>query len=143
MFILLHPVLVHFTCALVPCSWAADVVGRVSRSRSLQHAGAWTLAAAAVATPIAAVVGWTWWFSMDRPHDSYMIAHEWIGTSLAVLLLPLAAWRLRDLKHDRAPGWAFLGLFAALLLATMAQGHLGGVHVYAPESIASADPAGT
>jgi uncharacterized membrane protein len=46
-----HPVLVHFTTALLPASFFSDAVGKYSSRCSLNQAAFWMLLYAAIATP--------------------------------------------------------------------------------------------
>src|SRR4051794_32627659 len=88
----LHPILVHFTAALVPVSFTADLLAKAVRRRSLADAAWWTLLAAAVVTPLTAATGWWLRLSMARSptgQDPLMVVHQWLGTFLVVPFLAL------------------------------------------------------
>lgn len=125
----IHPILVNFTAALIPTSFLADVLGRCLRKQSLTETAWWTLLLAAIVTPLTAAAGWYWMRQMDMPGmDSRQMAiHQWLGISLAVLFIALAAWRGRFYRRATVPGYAYLGLLALLCGLLTVQGHLGGV----------------
>src|SRR5437773_3296385 len=89
----LHPILVHFTAALVPVSFAADVLGRAVRRRSFAEVAWWTLLLAAVITPMTAATGWWLRLSMETGQNPVMAVHQWLGSGLVVLCIGLCAWR--------------------------------------------------
>src|SRR5512132_2595329 len=92
----LHPILVHFTAALVPVSFAADVLARAVRGRSLADVAWWTLLLAAVITPLTAATGWWLRLSMEQvaaEQASVMAFHQWLGSVLILPFIGLCAWR--------------------------------------------------
>lgn len=123
----LHPLLVNFTAALIPASFVSDLLGRLLRRESLIAAGFWTLLYAAVITPLTAVAGWLWLNDVGDMGHAEMLVHKWLGTALAVLLLPMLFWRWRIKKRRAAPSAVYLVVSAVLVLSLTVQGHLGGM----------------
>ena len=123
----LHPILVHFTAALVPASLISDLAGRFLRRESLYHAAWWMLLYAAVITPLASIAGWLWFDAMNRPGDLAMRTHLYLGTALAIALLPLMLWRLRLHRRQAVPTGIYLFVTGVLVAAVAVQGHLGGM----------------
>ena len=125
----LHPILVHFTAALVPVSFAADLLAKAVRRRSLADAAWWTLLAAAVITPLTAATGWWLRLSVGRSQaevDPLMIVHQWLGTILVLPFVALCLWRGVIQRNDASPGWRYLLCGTVIVLLTAYQGHLGG-----------------
>src|SRR6478736_1240687 len=92
----LHPILVHFTAALVPLSFTADLIAKAARKRSLADAAWWTLLAAALVTPLTAATGWWLRLSVGRGQmevDPVMTVHQWLGTFLVLPFIALCVWR--------------------------------------------------
>jgi uncharacterized membrane protein len=108
----LHPILVHFTAALMPVSFAADVLGRAVRRRSMADAAWWTLLLAAVVTPMTAATGWWLRWSTDAnasEQTSVMLYHQWLGSGLVMLFIGLCAWRGMIYRRNASPGWLYRG----------------------------------
>ena len=125
----LHPILVHFTAALVPVSFAADVLARVVRKQSLADAAWWTLLLAAVVTPVTAATGWWLRLSMGQgpaEQGSVMAVHQWLGSVLVLPFAGLCAWRGIIRRSEASPGWQYLICGSLVVLLTAYQGHLGG-----------------
>lgn len=125
----LHPILVNFTAALVPVSVASDILGRVCKMDSLRNTGWWTLFYAIILTPFTAITGWLFWMKDDNGAAG-MTIHKWLGTSLAVLLFILFAWRWNLRKHQLWPTPAYLFLGLVFVAALIYQGYLGGQQVF-------------
>jgi len=126
----LHPILVNFTAALVPVSVFSDLAGRVIKSEALRHTAWWTLFYATIVTPFTAITGWLFWMSDDNGVTG-MTIHKWLGTSFAVLLFGLFAWRLKlRLQQDKWVSTPYLILGAVFVAALAYQGHLGGQQVF-------------
>jgi uncharacterized membrane protein len=125
----IHPILVNFTAALVPVSFAAEVLGRILKKPSLTGTAWWTLLAAAMVTPLTAAAGWYWknQMDMDGTGGRQMAIHQWLGITLALLFIVIAAWRGRMFKRNRTPGYGYLSVLAVLVGLLTLQGHLGGV----------------
>ncbi len=123
----IHPILVNFTAALVPVSFAAEVLGRWFKKPSLTGTAWWTLLAAALVTPLTAAAGWYWKNQMDMPGNrAQMAIHQWLGISLAVLLVAMTVWRGQLFRRDRTPGCGYLAVLGVLVGLLTLQGHLGG-----------------
>ncbi len=125
----IHPILVNFTAALVPTSFAADLLGRWFGKRSLSSTGWWTLMAATLITPLTVAAGWYWKLQSDMSgmDTRQMAVHQWLGSGLAVLFVGLAIWRGQLFRRDRIPGFGYLSVLAILVGLLTLQGHLGGV----------------
>lgn len=123
-----HPVLVHFTTALLPVSLVCDLAGTYFRRESLTAAGWWTLFFGAVATPFTALAGWLWMSDLESSgfHDRNLGTHKWLGVMLVVGFLITAIWRLRFFKSTAKPGTAYLILTGAVVALLFYQGYLGG-----------------
>ncbi len=123
----IHPILVNFTAALIPLSIASDLLGKVTRRESLNHAAWWMLFYAAAITPFTALFGWLWKNSMGTGiTDQVMFIHQWLGISLAVAFIILASWRGTLYSRSKSPGIPYFLLAALIAAALMYQGHLGG-----------------
>jgi len=121
----IHPILVNFTAALIPLSIASDLLGKLTRRESLNHAAWWMLFYAAAITPLTALFGWLWKNSMGTT-DQVMFIHQWLGISLAVAFIILASWRGTLYSRSKSPGIPYFLLAALIAAALMYQGHLGG-----------------
>ena len=123
----IHPILVNFTAALVPSSFGSDVLGRLFRKQSLHDAAWWMVIYAAAITPFTSLAGLLWKRSVgDAFPPELMLTHQWLGISLAVLLLGLAFWRWRLFKSGQAPGILYLVVALLVVLGLVYQGTLGG-----------------
>ncbi|HEY8747891.1 MAG TPA: DUF2231 domain-containing protein [Tepidisphaeraceae bacterium] len=121
----LHPVLVNFTAALVPISFASDVLGRLFRRESLRDTAWWTLCFAAAITPLTVVAGWLFWMPDDVGVRN-MTIHKWLGSALALVFVALAFWRWHFYRSDRWPHWSYLATTFLIVGALAFQGNLGG-----------------
>jgi uncharacterized membrane protein len=124
-----HPILVNFTAALIPVSVASDILGRLLARPTLRDTGWWTLCIAAVITPLTALAGWLWWMEDDNGVTG-MLIHQWLGTSVAVLLVGLAVWRWWFFKSNRSPSVLYLLVALGVVGALIYQGHLGGQQAF-------------
>jgi uncharacterized membrane protein len=129
----LHPILVNFTAALVPVSFACDLIGRRFRRPALQATGYWTLAIAAGLTPLTIAAGWWWHAQLGWGGDWTMTIHQWLGTALGLVFILWAWWRSVAYRRNRPASQAYLLATAFLLLALIIQGDLGGQMTFAPE----------
>ena len=136
-----HAVLVHFPSALVPLSLFCDALALLFRRHSLRAAAWWMLLFAAVFTPLTVLTGWWWWLQMDRPATAIMIAHRWLGTALALLIVLAAVWRGRLHRGGRPGRWGYFVVATVLALAVVIQGHLGGVMSFGGEARAPGNAA--
>ena len=126
----IHPILVHFTTALLPVSYASDIVGKFTDRYSLTSAAWWMLLYGAVATPLTALAGWLWASDIEKltgpERGSTMATHEWLGFGLVAGFIFLAVWRFRIFTRDRKPDLFYFVFAAMVLAALMYQGYLGG-----------------
>jgi plastocyanin/uncharacterized membrane protein len=127
----LHPILVNFTAALLPLAFLSDLLGRWLKRASLHNAAAWMVLDSAIITPLTGIVGWWWKSKVAAALPANVIAvHQWLGTSLVLILIGLAIWRWRIYKQNAAPGLAYLACAALSVLALIYQGSLGGLMVF-------------
>jgi uncharacterized membrane protein len=96
----LHPALVHFPIAALPTTVGIDLAGFVTRSRSLERLGRWTMVAAAAGAALAATAGLIAQeeVNVDGPALDTLITHRNLNAALLVLTSVLAARRLRNRK---------------------------------------------
>ena len=131
-----HPLIVHFTIALLLTAAALFVLGTLIRSRPLGAAmtlvARWNLALGVLATLVTLATGWQAYNTVahDEPSHVNMTVHlRWaIGTALVFLLAAGAAWLDR-----RRPAGAGAILLAFLVIGSGAlgvSGWLGGENVY-------------
>jgi uncharacterized membrane protein len=125
----LHPILVNFTAALVPVSVLSDFVGRFRNDETLRHTAWWTLVCAVAVTPFTALAGWLFWMPDDNGVLG-MTVHRWLGTSLAVLLFGLFAWRFQLQRQQRWATAPYLVAGVLFIGALIVQGTLGGNKVF-------------
>ena len=75
---------------------------------------------AAAITPCTVLAGWMWKKSVEAVLPPKIITvHQWLGTSLAVLFLALAGWRLTIHLKDRTPTILYFVLAIVILAALM------------------------
>lgn len=126
----LHPILVHFTTALLPVSFFSDVVGKFTDRYSLTPAAWWMLLYGAIATPLTALAGWIWAIEIEKQTGGEagptLTTHEWLGISLVFGFLSLAFWRGRLFRRARKPGVVYFVVAAIIIAALMYQGYIGG-----------------
>lgn len=130
----LHPIAVHFPIALVILAALAHLLGRLlGGSELLEHGARLNLLAAALAAPVAAILGLIsgGWEDPATAAGSLLGDHRQLGL-LAALAVPVAAFIHERARRRDEPSLletlAILG--AAGLVATA--GHLGGQLVYGP-----------
>src|SRR5262249_14382883 len=121
----IHPVLVHFTTALLPVSFVSDIAGKYVDRPTLTAAGWWSLFYGAVATPLTALAGWMWAATLgDTGH--LLSTHKWLGLSLVVAFTAMAIWRGKLFILSRTPGVIYFLVAAIVNAALLYQGYLGG-----------------
>ncbi|MBU6408942.1 MAG: DUF2231 domain-containing protein [Verrucomicrobia bacterium] len=125
----LHPILVNFTAALAPVSVGSDLIGRFLKRESFRQTAWWTLFYATAITPFTAITGWLFWMPDDNGVTG-MTIHKWLGSSLAVLLFGLFAWRLNLHRKKQWPTAAYFVVGLIFVAALAYQGHLGGDQVF-------------
>jgi len=124
----LHPILVHFTTALLPVSVFSDVVGKFTDRYSFTPAAWWMLLYGTIATPLTALAGWMWAIDVEGSGGagSTLTTHKWLGISLVIGFLLLAIWRGRVFLLEKKPSTIYLAFAAIVVAALMYQGYLGG-----------------
>ena len=126
----LHPILVHFTTALLPVSFFSDIVGKFTDRYFLTPAAWWMLLYGAIATPLTALAGWMWATDIEKltggKPGATLTTHEWLGISLMFGFLFLAIWRGRIFMLAKKPGIIYLAFAAIVVVVLMYQGYLGG-----------------
>lgn len=125
----LHPILINFTAALVPVSVGSDLIGRFLKREAFRQTAWWTLFYATVITPFTAITGWLFWMGDDNGVTG-MTIHKWLGSSLAVLLFGLCAWRWNLQRRQKRPTVAYFIVGIIFVAALAYQGHLGGTQVF-------------
>ena len=127
----LHPILVNFTAALLPLALLSDLLGLWLKRSSLHSAAAWMVLYTAIITPLTGAAGWWWKIKSAGTLPPNLIAvHEWLGTSLAVVFIVLAAWRWHLYRKNAVPTLAYLVFALVAVLALVYQGSLGGAMVF-------------
>jgi uncharacterized membrane protein len=126
----LHPILVHFTTALLPASFLSDVVGKFTDRYSLTPAAAWMLLYGAIVTPLTALAGWMWATDIEKltggEAEPTLRTHELLGIGLVIGFLTLAIWRGRIFRLAQKPGVVYFVVAAIIIAALMYQGYIGG-----------------
>jgi uncharacterized membrane protein len=132
----LHPILVNFSAALIPLSFASDALAKILRRDSLATTGWWMLFYAALITPATAATGW-WWYHQTQDQDRWeMTYHFWLGFSLVAVVIGAMLWRLRSYRRSQSPSWTYLLAAAVLVAGTVVQGHLGGMMSFGSDDAA-------
>lgn len=143
----LHPILVNFTAALVPASVASDWASRWLKRDSLQSAAWWMMLYAAAITPFTVAAGWWWRIADDHPVNGPMWWHQWIGTSMALVVAALGLWRWKLQRSGRGPGLPYLLTGTLFLGALVVQADIGGRMSFGTgdsgHADGGADPAGS
>src|SRR5258708_3481020 len=91
-----HPFLVHYPIALVPVSFAADLIGRRLPAPGLIAAGRWTITVAAISIVPAVVTGWLikpCIKDVDADYASVLRMHQWLGVFFVAALMAAVVWR--------------------------------------------------
>lgn len=125
----LHPILVNFTAALIPCSVAADLGGRWKKNQELRATAWWAMLVAGLVTPFTAITGWLFWMHDDQGVLG-MTIHKWLGTSLGFLVVAMLLWRRRFRLRREWPSAGYLVVAVAIVLLLVVQGTLGGQQVF-------------
>ena len=138
----IHPILVNFTAALIPTSFAADLLGRMLKYSSLRSTGWWTLLLATLVTPLTVLVGWLWMRSMGDMDHWQMKHHLWLGVAVAAALVPVMLWRGWLQRGERPIGVTYFVVAAILMGGLGLQGELGGAMSFGHTLLFSDDDSG-
>lgn len=131
-----HPVIVHFTVALLLISVAMFVAGYWLQKKSLKQVvlqvAQWNYWMGTIAAVLTAIAGWFAYNSVAHDtasHAAMTVHRNWALTALAVILLMAAflSWRKRA-KRD-LPGLLLGGMLSVAVLLTITAWH-GGELVY-------------
>jgi uncharacterized membrane protein len=129
----MHAIFVHFTIALTGASVAFDALGRLLDVESLADAGWWTLAGAALVTPLTLASGLASRLRMpveEGEARSFLRAHMALGPAFFGLLVGLAVWRAVLWEAGHYVSLWYLAAAAGVALVMTLQGYLGGELVY-------------
>jgi uncharacterized membrane protein len=131
-----HPLIVHFTIALLLTAAALFVLGALLAKRPLGAAvtlvARWNLALGVLATIVTLATGWQAYNTVahDEPSHANMTVHmQWaFGTAAVFLLAAGAAWL--DRRRSAGAGGLLLALILAGSGALAVTGWYGGENVY-------------
>ena len=129
----LHPILVHFTIALVGASFAFDALGKWKNSPSLVSAGWWTIALAIPLTVGTLVTGLISRLRVPVAEGTalrYLRIHTALGPIFFGCLVAVGVWRASFWSHETEVSALYLITFALLILLMTVQGFVGGELVY-------------
>jgi uncharacterized membrane protein len=136
----IHPLLVHAPAALIPLATLTDVVARWRPQSELRLTADWIWLFAAIGTPLASATGWLWWWQMDRPEQTLMDLHRWLGTVLALMVPAYVGFRLwrrhRLTLQKTSTGRLMAGISISLLVVI--QGHAGATLTFATAETSAA-----
>lgn len=132
----IHPMLVHFTIALLITSSMLLLIGKLfvnkTWAESCRTAGSWNMIIGALFSLATVVSGFQAFATVahDTPSHLAMIEHRNIAVPATILWCILAIWRVQVLRNERRSGWPFfVGVFAAFSLLVVT-GYKGGDLVF-------------
>jgi len=127
----LHPIAAHFPIALLLIAALAELMLMLRPTFGLQPTIRFLIIGGAIGALIAAPLGWSGagWRLLDRSETLFQ--HRWLGTGIALASL-LAAWLVTRKGESRT---ALRLVLAALAMALIAQGYLGGEMVFGPNHL--------
>ncbi len=129
----LHPILVHFTIALVGASLAFDLAARMFALPSLLAAAWWTMAAGGAITIATVVTGISSRRRVAIAEGTalgYLRLHAALGPTFLGCLLVAAIWRAGFWRHGVPPTAWYLGALGVVTILMTVQGFVGGELVY-------------
>lgn len=99
----IHPIVVHFVIAMVVFSVVFDIIGSLTRRRSLLNLGWWNLVVATAAILVAILFGQleAGLANVSDQAQAVLNQHTIIGWALSVVLVALALWR--GIQRNRDP----------------------------------------
>lgn len=124
----IHPSVVHFPIAVLPIAIGADLLGKLTGSRSLSEVGRVLMPVAAVGAAVSAATGLIAQQEVNATGTAadILVTHRNINASLTVITALMAA---RRWSQDE-PSNAYLALGLAGLGALSYSAYLGGKMVY-------------
>lgn len=124
----IHPSIVHFPIAVLPIAIGADLLGRLTGSRSLSEVGRMLMPVAAVGAAVSAATGLIAQQEVNATGTAadILVTHRNLNLSLTAITALMAA---RRWSEDKA-GSAYLALGLAGLGALSYSAYLGGKMVY-------------
>ncbi len=129
----LHPIMVHFTIALVSASLFFDLIGFLFGNASFPVVGWWTLAAAFVMTIFTVLTGVKSRMNLpiaEGEARSFLRSHLALGLIFFGMLTAATIWRASIWQTGNEISWWYLSAIGATALAMGLQGYLGGELVY-------------
>ncbi len=129
----LHPIMVHFTIALVSVSLFFDLLGFLFGIVSFPVVGWWTLAAAFVMTIFTVLTGVKSRINLPIAEGevrSFLRSHMALGLIFFGMLLAITIWRAAIWQANDSLSWWYLLAAGATAAAMSLQGYLGGELVY-------------
>lgn len=129
----LHPILVHFTIALVSISLFFDGVAFLFGAASLSIVGWWTLAGAFVLTIFTIITGVKSRMNLpiaEGEARSFLRTHMALGLIFFGMLLATTIWRAGIWQSGNVISWWYLLAIGATTAVMGFQGYLGGELVY-------------
>lgn len=129
----LHPIMVHFTIALVSASLFFDAVGFLFEVKSFPTVGWWTLAAAFVMTIFTVFTGVKSRMNLpvaEGEARSFLRSHMALGLIFFGMLLAVTIWRAAIWQSGNEISWFYLLAMGGTAAAMGLQGYLGGELVY-------------
>jgi len=129
----LHPILVHFTIALVSASLLFDAVSFFFNVSSLLIVGWWTLALSFAVTVFTVATGVKSRINLpiaEGEARSFLRSHMALGLIFFGMLLAITIWRAAIWQANDNLSWWYLLAAGATAAAMSLQGYLGGELVY-------------
>lgn len=129
----LHPILVHFTIALVSASLFFDSVGFLFEIAGFPVVGWWTLCAAFVMTNLTVATGVKSRMNLpvaEGEARSFLRSHLALGLIFFGMLTAVVIWRAALWESGSVISWFYLLAIGATAAVMGLQGYLGGELVY-------------
>lgn len=126
----LHIIAIHFPIAMIIGAFAVELFGLWRKSAFYQEAARVMLFVGALGAVGAATLGWFagGFYVTDR--NPVLMAHRWLGTSIALLAVVLVYLAVAARRIPDRPRMFYWSLLGALTLAVAVQGFLGGTFMH-------------